>query len=284
MVHAFLLIGQSNMAGRGLLKDAASIRDTRIKVLRNGRWQVMWEPIHNDRPFAGVGPAASFAQAWLNDNPDGEIGLIPCADGGSSLGEWMPGGPLFDHAVLQAKLAQRISVIDGILWHQGETDCMPERIEVYAKKLQEMLQTLRQELQLPKAPILIGGLGDYLPRCTLHDYFVNAPRMNDVLLRYTQMHEDTYFVTAQGLESNADLLHFNAPSQRVFGFRYYRAYKSRASVLCPIDNEDEILAVQQESANMTPEEKAAELKKQLDDGIITRQEYNFRIDTLISGM
>ena len=79
MVHSFLLIGQSNMAGRGFLHEVQPIRDARIKVLRNGRWQTMWEPIHFDRPFAGIGLGASFAKRWLEDHPGEEIGLIPCA-------------------------------------------------------------------------------------------------------------------------------------------------------------------------------------------------------------
>ena len=68
MVHSFLLIGQSNMAGRGFLHEVQPIRDARIKVLRNGRWQTMWEPIHFDRPFAGIGLGASFAKRWLEDH------------------------------------------------------------------------------------------------------------------------------------------------------------------------------------------------------------------------
>lgn len=47
MVHSFLLIGQSNMAGRGFLDEVPPIHDERIKMLRNGRWQVMAEPIIN---------------------------------------------------------------------------------------------------------------------------------------------------------------------------------------------------------------------------------------------
>mgnify|MGYP000999236259 CR=1 FL=1 len=47
------------------------------------------------------------------------VGLIPCADGGTSLDDWAVGGLLYDNAVFQAKLAQRTSELSGILWHQG---------------------------------------------------------------------------------------------------------------------------------------------------------------------
>ena len=35
MIHSFLLIGQSNMAGRGYLAEAHEIDTTHIKTLRN---------------------------------------------------------------------------------------------------------------------------------------------------------------------------------------------------------------------------------------------------------
>ena len=85
----------------------------------NGRWQMMAEPIHFDRSVSGVGPAASFAQAWCNANKNEQIGLIPCAEGGSSIDEWNKEGALFRHAVSEAKFAMENSELIAILWHQG---------------------------------------------------------------------------------------------------------------------------------------------------------------------
>ena len=62
MIHSFLLIGQSNMAGRGELDKAQKINTAHIHVLRNGRWQPMFRPINPDRPFSGVNLAESFAE------------------------------------------------------------------------------------------------------------------------------------------------------------------------------------------------------------------------------
>lgn len=241
MIHSFLMIGQSNMAGRGFLNEVPPIRDEGIKMLRNGRWQVMAEPINYDRPFSGIGPGASFAKAWRDANPGEEIGLIPCADGGSSLSEWMPGGALFDHAVMQARLAQRISRIDGILWHQGETDCPDACVAVYEEKLERIVTALRGALELPKTPLLVGGLGDYLPDCPAHDYYTNAPKITERLRHFADTHEDCFFVTAAGLTCNPDMLHFNARSQRIFGLRYFSAYAGRCSVTEPVAGEEKAL-------------------------------------------
>ena len=44
-IRSFLLIGQSNMAGRGLRNEAIPVDTSHIKVLRNGRWQPMYRQI-----------------------------------------------------------------------------------------------------------------------------------------------------------------------------------------------------------------------------------------------
>lgn len=98
-MKSVLLIGQSNMAGRGFLHEVTPIYNENILMLRNGRWQMMAEPIHFDRSVAGVGPAASFAQAWCSANKNEQIGLIPCAEGGSAIDEWNIEGALFRHAI-----------------------------------------------------------------------------------------------------------------------------------------------------------------------------------------
>lgn len=52
-MKSFLLIGQSNMAGRGFKHEVPPIYNERIMMLRKGRWKMMTEPIHFDRPVAG---------------------------------------------------------------------------------------------------------------------------------------------------------------------------------------------------------------------------------------
>ena len=118
MIHSFLMIGQSNMAGRGFKEEVEKIRNSRLKVLRNGRWQNMYVPVNPDRPFSGVSLAESFADAYAKEH-NVDVGLIPCADGGTSLDQWQVDGLLFSNAVYQAELASRTSTIAGILWHQG---------------------------------------------------------------------------------------------------------------------------------------------------------------------
>ena len=62
-MHSILLIGQSNMAGRGFLNEAPEINTERIYTLINGRWQAMFRPINHDRRTSGTNLAESFAES-----------------------------------------------------------------------------------------------------------------------------------------------------------------------------------------------------------------------------
>lgn len=219
-MHSFLLIGQSNMAGRGYLNEAHAIDKSRIYTLRNGRWMKMFRPINPDRRFSGVSLAESFAEAYAKKH-DVDVGLICCADGGTKLSQWMPGELLFDNAVNNAKLAARTSEIVGVLWHQGESDSTEELYPTYQARLEAMMQALREELNLHDVPIILGGLGDYLEFYPLKNYV----HINHALQNIAASNELFGFASAEGLTSNPDNLHFNAQSLYDFGLRYFEAFE-----------------------------------------------------------
>lgn len=220
MIHSFLLIGQSNMAGRGFLHEAEPIANPALKVLRNGRWQTAFRPINPDRPFSGVNLAESFAAAYARDHQV-DVGLIPCADGGTTLDQWRVGGLLFDHAIAQARLAQRTSTIAGVLWHQGESDCPAHLYPHYEEKLTAILRAFRDTLNLHDVPFLLGGLGDFLPKND--PVYATYPHINAALERIAAA-PMTGFVPATGLTSNPDHLHFSTASLQQFGLRYYEQF------------------------------------------------------------
>ncbi len=225
MIHSFLLIGQSNMAGRGFFNETQPIQSSRIFVLRNGRWQPMFSPVNPDRPFSGVNLAESFAQKYAETH-NVKVGLIPCADGGTSLNQWQPGGLLFDNAVYQAKLAQRTSTIAGVLWHQGEADCSETLYPTYEQRCTPIFDALKKELDLYDVPFLLGGLGDFLPNCTQDSNLQNYTKINEALQSMAAKDAMTGYVDASGLQSNPDNLHFCAKALREFGLRYFDVFLS----------------------------------------------------------
>ena len=50
-MKSVLMIGQSNMAGRGFINEVPMICNERIQMLRNGKWQMMkkWKMANDDR-------------------------------------------------------------------------------------------------------------------------------------------------------------------------------------------------------------------------------------------
>ncbi|MFC9707687.1 sialate O-acetylesterase [Paenibacillus sp. NPDC056933] len=246
MIKSFLMLGQSNMAGRGLLQDVDPIYNEKIKMLRNGQWQMMTEPINYDRPVSGVSLAASFADAWSKANPEEEIGLIPCAEGGSSLDDWHPERILFQHALSEARFALRSSQICGILWHQGESDSYRSLHETYYEKLTHIIETLRNELHLHEVPLIIGGLGDFLGKTGFGQQATEYRQVNEQLQHFANEQHNCYFVTAADLTANPDGIHIDAVSQRKFGYRYFEAFSKRCHIMKPIPGEKQSLNVERE--------------------------------------
>lgn len=241
MIKSFLMLGQSNMAGRGFINEVPPIYNERIQMLRNGRWQMMTEPINYDRPVAGVSLVSSFADAWCSENKEDTIGLIPCAEGGSSLDDWAIDKVLFRHAISEAKFAMETSELAGILWHQGETDSFNDNYKTYYKKLLLIIETLRKELNAPDIPLIIGGLPDFLGKEGFGKNCTEYALVNKELEKFASEQDNCYFVTAKGLTSNPDGIHIDAVSQRKFGLRYFEAFSKKQHVLEPLTDEDKLL-------------------------------------------
>lgn len=223
MIHSILIIGQSNMGGRGFKEDVEPIINDKLYVLRNGRWRAMYVPVNPDRVTSGINLAESFADLYANEH-NVDVGIIPCADGGTSLDQWQVGGLLFDHACYMAELASRTSTISAVLWHQGESDCDDDRYPLYEKKLTVILDAFRKKLNLYDVPFLLGGLGDYLEFCDRSDKYKNYIYVNAALQKVAENDKMTGFVSAKGLGANPDNLHFSAQALREFGVRYYNEF------------------------------------------------------------
>ncbi len=277
MIHSFLLVGQSNMAGRGFLKDVPVICNEHIKVIRNGRWQIMSEPINYDRPYAGIGPSASFAAAWCRKNENEDIGLIPCAEGASSLDDWTVDGPIFEHAIFQAKLAQKSSKLEAILWHQGENECSSGNYKLYHEKFVKIVEAFRRELNAPDIPIIIGGMGDYLRNGWLGEYFTEHIEVDQELKKFANTQKNCYFVTATGLTPNPDGIHLNAVSQRIFGVRYFDAYDKLHHVLEPLEGEEDAINIESERT-LTKIEKSTLLENKFVRGDMSLEDYKSQMN------
>lgn len=235
MIRSYLMIGQSNMAGRGFLNEVEPVTDERLLMLRNCKWIRMREPVNYDRPTAGVGLVSGFGKSFIDDNKEDTAAFIPCADGGTGIDEWQKGTPLYENALFSAKMAMKISTLDGILWHQGEHDSCAELIDSYSEKFLRFYHDLMSDLGV-SVPFIIGGvpLAEFSDNETLKHY---ATILNSKLLKIAETNDRIYYVSCKGLTCNPDMLHVNSSSRRIFGARYYKAFSERRNVL---DSEIEI--------------------------------------------
>ena len=218
--QSVLLIGQSNMAGRGFAEDVEPISDDRITMLNSSNeWVKMQEPIHYDKSAAGVGLAASFAKAFV-ETFDCELGLIPAAMGGTSISDWKVGGTYYNDAIARAKEAQKTSEICAILWHQGESN--RSNHSSYAEKLQTILDAMIAELGLDadKIVIITGELREISTNVNQRETF------HAQLNQLSSVYKNYGVADAEGLSLNEDIIHFDAPSLRVFGYRYFNIFKT----------------------------------------------------------
>ena len=229
-IYSFLMIGQSNMAGRGEFFDLPPIKNPDCYMLKNGRWQPMREPVNVDRYVlpedgdfhSGCGLAPALADEMARDEGR-KIGLIPCADGGTGMWQWQPGEVLFDHAVMQAKLAQRSSEIIGILWHQGESDCRgDEKVALYKERFLKMARALRAELG--ELPIIIGELAWNIDQ--KWEVGDRVAKLNAIFHEIADELPLCAVASSEGLRLKKDGIHFNTESLRIFGKRYYECYKN----------------------------------------------------------
>ena len=221
----FLLIGQSNMAGRGALEEVAPIEHPNILMFRDGAWRQALDPLHDDGPRAGVGPGMSFAAELVERDPDTRIGLVPCAVGGTPLSRWEPGADLYENAIATARPALSEGRLRAFLWHQGESDARDESLSAsYEKRLTATISGFRQQLSVPDAPFITG---EHVP--SLKDDFVGRATVRAALEKLAQALPACALVSSEGLVDSGDLVHFDSPSMREFGRRYAQSYLALTS-------------------------------------------------------
>lgn len=226
--HLFLLAGQSNMAGRGKVEPADREPSPRVLMLDKARaWVPAVDPMHFDKPVAGVGLGRSFAARIAEANPGATIGLIPAAAGGSPIQTWQPGGyhdqtksHPWDDAMARAKVALQAGTLKAILWHQGESDATAALAPGYEARLHDLIARFRSTLDAPDVPFIVGQLGQ----------FTDAP-WDDARRTVDAAHRAlpgkvrrTAYVSSEGLVHGGDMVHFDTPSLRELGRRYAAAY------------------------------------------------------------
>lgn len=218
--HLYLLVGQSNMAGRGVItaEYQNSSQPNVLMLDKEGKWVTASHPLHFDKPArAGVGPGLAFGLEMAKADPSVRIGLIPCAVGGTAIESWEPGAKdrvtevyPYDDAVARLRTGMKNGVIKGIIWHQGEANSTPERSAGYLEKLGSLIGRLRQVAGDTSLPFVAGELGRYRD---------NYHLVNDQLKQLPGKVKNTALASSEGLVHKGDKTHFDAASATELGKR-----------------------------------------------------------------
>jgi len=219
-VWVFILAGQSNMAGRGLVAPQDTVPNTRILTI-NKQGDIIFakEPLHFYEPsMAGLDCGLSFGKGLLKQIPDSiSVLLIPTAVGGSSITQWLSDSThrevkLLSNFSEKTALGMRYGEVKGILWHQGESDAKAKDAALYQSRLSELFHRFRNITGNKETSILIGQLGSYSTNALW-------PKINDHIKYYASTDPYTALINTADLKHNGDEVHFNAESQRILGER-----------------------------------------------------------------
>lgn len=225
-VWVFILAGQSNMAGRGLVEPRDTVPDKRIlSINRSGELINAKEPLHWYEPErTGLDCGYSFAKNLINGLPANiSVLVIPTAIGGSSISQWLNdslyrGVKLFSNFKEKTEIAKQFGVIKGILWHQGESDANEKDIPLYKQRLGLLFSKFRTIVGNSELPVLLGELGSF------SDNPANFDLINKQIHDYAAGDKNSRVISTKDLKDKGDRLHFNSTGQRMMGKRFAETY------------------------------------------------------------
>ncbi|PCJ69289.1 MAG: hypothetical protein COA62_11755 [Rhodobiaceae bacterium] len=230
----FLLIGQSNMSGRGELADLEpeGTDNQEIFQFRSGRWIEAQDPLQdpNDPVYAvkadsngGVGPGLSFAKS-MREVLETPIGLLLCAKGGGGIRTWAREGELHKAMLDRLSLAINQGQLMGVLVHVGEGDSdSEESAEDWSPRFKCLVEGIRRDTDCPNLPFVFSQVGSISPQRRLrreHGY-----RALEHLRRVQQSVnlENVAMVPSADLPFKSDGLHLSTTGQITLGHRFAMA-------------------------------------------------------------
>ncbi|HEY4761548.1 MAG TPA: sialate O-acetylesterase [Thermoguttaceae bacterium] len=222
-----VLMGQSNMSGRGIVDEQWS--NPLVWEFGNDyQWALARDPI--DSPAgqidavsvdydAGHSPATRFGDLYAERF--GEFGLVPCAKNSSTITEWQLGGGLYS-SCLNRIVAAGGNVV-AILFFQGEAEA--ENVEGSAKVrafaqwgelFQKLVTDLRRDLNSPKLPIIFAQIGAFPTK-----HYLAGP-WNEVRQQQADFQMECVAMTKTEDLSDGDV-HFTSEAYDVIGTRFAEA-------------------------------------------------------------
>ena len=229
----YLLIGQSNMAGRGkmiLPEDTARVMEGVWLLNSDGKPEPARNPLNRYSSVRKVmkmqqiGPGTAFGEKVARATGR-KVLLVVNALGGSSIRAWAKDAPmvadkgsiavgekqLYAEAIRRTREALPYGKLKGIIWHQGEADA--RNPEAYKARLSALVENLRKDLKAPDVPFIAGEIAHWRP---------SAAGFNEMIRTISTFVPNSDWVSAEGagqLINDRDP-HFSRDGQLLIGSRY----------------------------------------------------------------
>jgi Carbohydrate esterase, sialic acid-specific acetylesterase len=237
--HIFVLMGQSNMSGNAPLEEGDKTPVPHVVAIptlspaadkTDFAWVPAAHPLHNRLPTDHFGLGLPFAIEYLKSHPTVTVGLIPVAWGGERIDHLDKGSPTYKDAIAKMRWASQQGTLEGVLWHQGESDTVTQDLSgSYAKKLDQLVTDLRKDLDQPKLPFIAGNLAEFYGTGPEHRAPDRVARINQVrqaLRSLPNRVSQTAFVETKDLKSeDGHMVHFDRASYIELGKRYAQAFE-----------------------------------------------------------
>ena len=211
----YLIIGQSNAAGRGALPseqialDGVELFDDDDDFVPATPNLNQYSTIRKDINGYNLGYPFGASMHHISGN---DIKLVVNARGGTSISEWEPGASAayFEAAVDRVEDALRTpgTNLAGILWHQGEGN---RHSSTYVARLSALIEDFRDAFDEPDLPFVAGQISQVRTD--------NIP-FNTNLLDLPFEVRNSAVATSEDLTTDGDETHFSTEALREFGDRY----------------------------------------------------------------
>ena len=237
-----LITGQSNTLGAGTnVNSTQDVLHNRVFAYTSTGWQVAelyqtWD--RNSSPGNGDPNSAlhtrhnnfalHFGKRLAKLDSNRVVGFILVSEPGEGISHWDPGASGMNRVL--SKVNSAINAlphkyqINGILWHQGETDWLrhgtsdtdisqPAPVDYYPVKLNNLINNFRSQSWFSSEKPFICGETASATGVNTHLMALN-----------TNSDPQTSCVEGFGLAARIDGSHFTAPSLRTLGQRYADRY------------------------------------------------------------
>lgn len=260
-LYVYLLLGQSNMTGTNTPSlEGASVPISEGVMLLNqyGEFEpaqhkysrysgITWEGWYHDgvKPDGsypgvnadggGINMGYSFAETFVAEHTDTEIGLVVNSQSGCSIGvyEKYPQNNDCNGYVNTLERARQATSgrgeLKGILWMQGESN---QSDETYPARFRNLMYDFRRELGDLELPVIAGGLLEEEALGTnppAHNARMRTELNNIANYGFSSSTEPTKLESRRAsgayLGDDADDVHISARGQIEFGHRFYQEYQ-----------------------------------------------------------